>query len=91
VRANVGAFHLCLWTFTMTETWAWGRQADVLVGHRSASPWDDWARRLSHADKRRAWRRELLAAEIRAVLHPGIAERDIVAASERLLNLAACQ
>src|SRR6185503_9466667 len=25
--ANVGAFHVCLWTFTMTEAWAWGRKA----------------------------------------------------------------
>ena len=23
--ANVGAFHVCLWTFTLTEAWAWGR------------------------------------------------------------------
>jgi hypothetical protein len=23
VWANVGAFHVCLWTFTMTEAWAW--------------------------------------------------------------------
>jgi hypothetical protein len=22
VWANVGAFHVCLWTFTMTEAWA---------------------------------------------------------------------
>jgi hypothetical protein len=24
VWANIGAFHICLWTFTMTEAWAWG-------------------------------------------------------------------
>jgi hypothetical protein len=24
VRASVGVFHMCLWTFTMTEAWAWG-------------------------------------------------------------------
>ena len=58
VRANVGAFHVCLWTFTMTEAWAWNRAAKGLVEHRSASPWDDAARRPSHADKRRAWRRD---------------------------------
>jgi hypothetical protein len=40
VAGNVGAFHLCAWTFTMTEAWAWGRAADDLVGHRGASPWD---------------------------------------------------
>ena len=58
--ANVGAFHVCLWAFTMTEAWAWNRAEEGLVGHRSASPWDDEPRRPSHADKRRAWRRELL-------------------------------
>src|SRR5271165_3236451 len=60
VWANIGAFHICLWTFTMTEAWAWGREDDELV-NREASPWDDPNRRPSHADKRRAWRRELLA------------------------------
>ncbi|HMB04260.1 MAG TPA: transposase [Isosphaeraceae bacterium] len=45
VWANVGAFHVCLWTFTMTEVWAWSRQADTLVD-RSASPWDDPGRIL---------------------------------------------
>jgi hypothetical protein len=88
VWASVGSFHLCLWTFTMTEAWTWGWSAARLVD-RSASPWDDPTRRPSHADKRRAWRRELLGEEIRAVLHPGVTEREIQAAAERLLNLAA--
>jgi hypothetical protein len=60
-----------------------------LVGHRSASPWDDEPRRPSHADKRRAWRRELLENEIRAARRPGVTERELHAAAERLLNLAA--
>jgi DDE superfamily endonuclease len=89
VRASVGAFHVCLWTFTMTEAWAWKRDEKELAGHRSASPWDDQARRPSHADKRRAWRRELLGDEIRAVLLGGSTEQELQAATERLLNLAA--
>lgn len=89
VRASVGAFHVCLWTFTTTEAWAWERQAEALVGHRSASPWDDGTRRPSHADKRRAWRRELLAEQIHAVLRPGLTGPEIQAAAERLLDLAA--
>ena len=88
VWANIGAFHICLWTFTMTEAWAWGREEDDLVDRR-ASPWDDPNRRPSHADKRRAWRRELLAEEIRAVLRPGVTEEEIRAVAERLLALAA--
>jgi hypothetical protein len=82
--ANVGAFHVCLWTFTMTGAWAWGRPADVLVD-RSASPWDTPLRRPSHADKRR----ELVGEEIRAVLRPGVTEEDIQATAERLPSLSA--
>jgi hypothetical protein len=89
VWANVGAFHVCLWTFTLTEAWAWGREESVLVGHRAASPWDDEPRRPSHADKRRAWRLELLGEEFHRVLCPGATEREMRAAAERLLNLAA--
>ncbi len=89
VRASVGAFHMRLWTFTMTEAWARGRHTEGLVGHRSESPWDDTTRRPSHADKRRAWRRGLLATEIHAVLRTGQTEPEIRAAAERLLNLAA--
>jgi DDE superfamily endonuclease len=88
VWANVGAFHICLWTYTMTEAWAWGRAEEELVD-RSASPWDTPNRRPSHADKRRAWRRELLGEEIRGVLHPGVTEAEIQAAADSLLNLAA--
>ena len=86
--ANIGAFHICLWTFTLTEAWAWGRKDEELVD-RSASPWDSPTRRPSHADKRRAWRRALLGEEIRAVLRPGVSEEEIQAAAERLLGLAA--
>jgi hypothetical protein len=89
VRASVGAFHVCLWAFTMTEAWAWNRGEEELAGHRSASPWDDESRRPSHADKRRAWRRELLGNEIRAALRVGTTERELQSAAERLLNLAA--
>jgi hypothetical protein len=88
VWANIGAFHVCLWTFTMTEAWAWGRSLSELVD-RSASPWDSALRRPSHADKRRAWRRELLGEEIRAALRPGGTAAEIQATAERLLSLAA--
>jgi hypothetical protein len=84
IWANIGAFHLCLWTYTMTEAWAWGRDDDLV--DRSASPWDDPHRRPSHADKRRAWRRHLLGEEIRAVLQSGLTEAKIVAAAERLIQ-----
>jgi hypothetical protein len=87
--ANVGAFPLGLWTFTLTAGWAWTRSANELVGHRSASPWDEAPRRPSHAAKRRAWRRELRATEIHAVLGAEASDEKIQATTERLLNLAA--
>jgi hypothetical protein len=68
---------------------AFVKAADGLTGHRAQSPWDDRARRPSHADKRRAWRREILGDEIRAALRSGADEREIHAAAERLLDLAA--
>jgi hypothetical protein len=88
VRASEGAFHVCLWTYTMTEAWAWTRPVEELVD-RTASPWDDASRRPSHADKRRAWRRDWLADEIQAVLRSGPTNEEINAVAERLLSLAA--
>jgi hypothetical protein len=86
--ASVGAFHMCMWTYTMTEAWAWSRPERGLVD-RTASPWDDPSRRPSHADKRREWRRELLSSEIQAVLHGEAKDRKIAETVNRLLNLAA--
>jgi hypothetical protein len=88
IGANIGAFHLCLWTYTMTEAWAWN-QADEELAERSASPWDDANRRPSHADKRRAWRRQLLGEEIRTVLRDGPTDTEIDAAVQRFLQWAA--
>jgi hypothetical protein len=88
IWANIGCFYVCMWTYTMTEAWAWSQPSEELVD-RSESPWDAPLRRPSHADKRRAWRRELLGEEIRQVLRPGVTEKEIQAAAERLLNLAA--
>jgi hypothetical protein len=73
----------------MSEAWAWGRAGDELAGRRSKSPWDDGQRRPSHADEWRAWRRELLAAEIHAALRVAATQAELAATAERLLNLAA--
>jgi hypothetical protein len=87
--ARAGSFHVCLWTFTMTEAWAWNRSAEESVAHRSASPWDHKPRRPSHADKRRAWRGELLTEDIETVLPAGTDPARIHELAERLLDLAA--
>jgi hypothetical protein len=56
IWANVAAYHLTLWLHTLIELWAWDQPAKQLRD-RSASPWDDPARRPSHADRRNALRR----------------------------------
>jgi hypothetical protein len=76
IQASVGASHIYLWTYTLTEAWAWKRKEDELVD-RAISPWDLAWRRPSHVDRRRAWRPELLSEEILAVLRPGTTEEEI--------------
>lgn len=62
VWANVAAWHLNLWMHTLIEVWAWGRSHAALCD-RTDRPWDDPARRPSHADRRNALRRECLREE----------------------------
>jgi len=54
------------WAHTLVELWAWG-QPRAALGDRSDSPWDDAARRPSHADRRKALRRQCLEQEFRGV------------------------
>ena len=89
VASNVGCFHLCVWSLTLTEVWAWTKNAQELVAHRSASPWDNSERRPSHADKRRAWQRALLAEEIQAVVGEHNDPTEIQNLAQRMLDLAA--
>ncbi len=87
LATNVGAFHLCLWGFTRTEAWAWEQRPEELKD-RTGSPWDVEARRPSHADKRRALRRELLRGEFQRVLESEPTPEKITACLERVLSLA---
>lgn len=73
VFANIGCWHLNLWLHTLVELWAWDKPEEDLVD-RSASPWEKTWRRPSHADRKRAWQAQALAAEFRTLagLHPMI-------------------
>jgi hypothetical protein len=62
VWASVAAWNLTLWLYTLVELWAWNRPHAELVDRR-ASPWDNPARRPSHADRARALRRASLRAQ----------------------------
>ena len=57
--ANIGAFHLNMWTHTMVELWSWNKAVSIICD-RSGSPWDDFARRPSHANRCAALRRQVL-------------------------------
>jgi hypothetical protein len=88
VYANIGAWHLNLWAYTLVELWAWERSEEDLVD-RSASPWDAAWRRPSHADRRKALLREMLRAEIQAATcGPGQVAK-LKDLAERLLLMAA--
>ena len=88
VHANVGAYHLNLWAYTLVELWAWDRAEAELVD-RTASPWDAEWRRPSHADRRKALLREILRAEIQAAACGPDQTAQLKALAERLLLLAA--
>lgn len=85
--ANVGAFHMNLWAYTMLEVWAWDKPEEELID-RSASPWDREYRRPSHADRKKCLIRELLRAEIQAVCSKPLEREQLQQAMEKLLQLA---
>jgi hypothetical protein len=87
VQSNEACFNLNLWSYSLTEAWAWDKDEEDLVD-RSASPWDCEPRRPSHADKRKALQRELLRAEIQEALADGANTEKIRALCERVLALA---
>jgi hypothetical protein len=88
VDANVGAFNMNLWEYSIVEAWAWHRSEEELVD-RSASPWDKEPRRPSHADKRKALQSEVLREEIQAVLAEPLNRGGIRDLAEKLLKFAA--
>jgi hypothetical protein len=88
IHANIGAWHLNLWAYTLTELWAWDKSDDELVD-RSASPWDNEPRRPSHADRRKALQRERLREEYKAALEDPDQNAKLRQFCERLMQIAA--
>jgi hypothetical protein len=64
--ANIAAYHLTLWLYTLVELWAWHRDHAAL-SDRSASPWDKPERRPSHADRCKALRSCCIRSAFKAV------------------------
>jgi DDE superfamily endonuclease len=88
IWTNIAVFNLNLWVHTLVECWAWNKPAES-IRDRHDSPWDDPNRRPSHADRRKALRRETLQNEYLSLsaAHRGSAKiRDLY---NRLLQFAA--
>jgi hypothetical protein len=87
VYACVGAWAANLVLYSVVEVWAWERAEAELVDRPA---WDQQeARRPSHADKRKALQREIVRAEIDAVLGERTESREFRDLAQRLLELAA--
>jgi hypothetical protein len=87
IDANVGAFNLNCWMYSIVEAWAWDKPDKELVD-RSDSPWDDSSRRPSHQDKRKTLQRQILRQEIHEALSGPPDPQRIRDLAERLLALA---
>jgi hypothetical protein len=88
IWTNVAAFNLNLWVHTLVECWAWTKPVES-IRDRQDSPWDDAERRPSHADRRKALRRETLQNEYSALSASHRRSSKIRELYERLLQLAA--
>lgn len=85
--ANIAAYHVCLWWYTLIELWAWHKPPHAICD-RSARPWDDPTRRPSHADRRNALRRLCLENEFQQLEVAVPRARKIRHLFTRLLRMA---
>ena len=88
VWSSIGCWNLCGWLFDLVELASWDLPAEQLVD-REDRPWDNPARRPSHADRRRRIAREMLRNEFLTDLPTTADEAKTKEWFERLLSLAA--
>lgn len=87
IWTNVAVYNLNLWMHTLVELWAWDRSREELVD-RSDSPWDDASRRPSHANRRKALRRQIMGHELSTIAAVWQLPRKIILLAEKLMALA---
>jgi hypothetical protein len=87
IWCNMAVYHLNLWSHTLVELWSWNRSHAVLCD-RSQSPWDDAERRPSHADRRKALRRNIMERELSLLAAVRRLPQKILQLSQRLMELA---
>ena len=87
IWTNLAVYNLNLWMHTLVELWSWNRPHDKLCD-RSMSPWDDADRRPSHADRRKALRRQIIEHELSTLAAVRRLPRKILQLAQRLMALA---
>ena len=88
IWTNVAVYNLNLWMHTLVEMWAWDKTGRQLVD-RGDSPWDDSGRRPSHADRRKALRRQILRHQLSTITHAWLLPRKIIDLAKSLMTFAA--
>jgi DDE superfamily endonuclease len=88
IWTNIAVFNLNLWVHTLLECWSWNKAVES-IRDREDSPWDDPDRRPSHADRRKALRRESLRNQYSSLSPSHRRSSKIRQLYERLLQLAA--
>ena len=87
IWTNLAVYNLNLWMHTLVEVWAW-RQSGAQLVDRGDSPWDDAQRRPSHADRRKALRRQIPRDELSTLTQIWSLPRKIIDLVESLVALA---
>ena len=85
---NLAVYNLNLWMHTLVELWAWDKSHEELCD-RSDSPWDDTERRPSHANRRKALRRQILRNELSTITTTWSLPQKIIQLTKSLMALAA--
>jgi hypothetical protein len=88
IWTNLAVYNLNLWMHTLVELWAWNKSHEELC-NRSDSPWDDAARRPSHANRRKALRQQIMQNEFSSIASAWSLPKKIIRLAEILMALAA--
>jgi len=76
------------WMHTLVELWAWHKTQAELCD-RSDFPWDDFERRPSHANRRKALRRFIMRHELSTLKAPGRLPRKFIQLAEKSMSFTA--
>ena len=87
IWTNLAVYNLNLWMHTLVELWAWDKSHEELC-NRSDSPWDDAARRPSHANRRKALRQQIMQNELSSIASAWSLPQKIIRLAESLMALA---